>query len=114
MNWVKVTTTDNIPVREGRAIRLGEEEIAIFNLGDRFVACENSCPHRGGPLADGIVSGATVVCPLHAYKVCLDTGDVLKPDVCVKVDTFPVRVEDGVIMVAIDKARLAGDKERAA
>ena len=39
-----------------------------------------------------------MVCPLHAYKVCLDTGNVLKPDVCVRVDTFPVRVENGVIL----------------
>ena len=68
MNWVRVTTVENIPLREGRAVRVGDDEIAIFNLGDRFVACENSCPHRGGPLADGIVSGSSVVCPLHAYK----------------------------------------------
>jgi nitrite reductase (NADH) small subunit len=104
MNWVRVTTVENIPLREGRAVRVGDDEIAIFNLGDRFVACENSCPHRGGPLADGIVSGSSVVCPLHAYKVCLDTGSVLKPDVCVRVETFPVRVEKGVILVAIDGA----------
>jgi nitrite reductase (NADH) small subunit len=104
MNWVQVTAVDNVPLREGRAVQVGEDEIAIFNLGDRFVACENSCPHRGGPLADGIVSGSTVVCPLHAYKVCLDTGLVVKPDVCIKVDTFPVRVENGVILVSLDSA----------
>ena len=104
MNWVRVTTVENIPLREGRAVHVGGDEIAIFNLGDRFVACENSCPHRGGPLADGIVSGTTVVCPLHAYKLCLDTGNVLKPEVCVKVDAFPVRVENGVILVAIDSS----------
>jgi nitrite reductase (NADH) small subunit len=104
MNWVRVTTVDNIPLREGRAVRIDEDEIAIFNLGDRFVACENSCPHRGGPLADGIVSGSTVVCPLHAYKLYLDTGNVLKPDVCIRVDTFPVRVENGVILVSLDNA----------
>jgi nitrite reductase (NADH) small subunit len=104
MNWFRVTTVDNIPLREGRAVRIGDDEIAIFNLGDRFLACENSCPHRGGPLADGIVSGSTVVCPLHAYKLCLDTGSVVKPDVCIRVDTFPVRVENGVILVSLDSA----------
>ena len=51
----------------------------------------------------------SVVCPLHAYKVCLDTGNVLKPEVCVRVDTFPVRVENGVILVAMD-----GVEEKAA
>ena len=109
MNWVRVTTVENVPLREGRAVRVGEDEIAIFNLGDRFVACENACPHRGGPLADGIVSGNSVVCPLHAYKVCLDIGNVVKPEVCVKVDTFPVRVENGVILVALEEV-----EERAA
>ena len=101
MNWIRVTSTENIPLREGRAVRIGEQEIAVFNLGDRFVACHNTCPHRGGPLADGIVSGTTVVCPLHAYRVCLETGKVTKPDLCVKVDTYPVRVEDGVVLIAV-------------
>ena len=59
MNWVRVTAVENVPLREGRAVRVGDDEIAIFNLGDRFVAIENACPHRGGPLADGIVSGST-------------------------------------------------------
>lgn len=105
MNWIRVTEARNIPPREGRAVRIGEDEIAIFNLGGRFVACDNACPHRGGPLADGIVSGDRVVCPLHAYKVCLETGNVVKPDVCVRVDTYEVRVEDGVVMVALEGAQ---------
>jgi nitrite reductase/ring-hydroxylating ferredoxin subunit len=49
-----------------------------------------------------MVSGRIVVCPLHGYKVCLDTGNVIKPDVCIKVDTFPVRVENGVILVSLE------------
>lgn len=105
MNWIRVTNAENIPRREGRAIRVGGQEIAIFNLGDRFTACDNACPHRGGPLADGIVSGAAVVCPLHAYRLCLDTGKVTKPDLCVKVDTYPVRVEEGVVVVALPDAQ---------
>ena len=96
MNWIRITNIENIPLREGRAVDVGDREIAVFNLGDRFVACDNACPHRGGPLADGIVSGDTVVCPLHGYKVCLDTGNVLKPDVC-------VRVENGVVQVALEE-----------
>jgi nitrite reductase (NADH) small subunit len=105
MKWIRVTEAENIPLREGRAVRIGDDEIAIFNLGSRFLACDNACPHRGGPLADGIVSGDTVVCPLHAYKICLDTGNVSKPDVCVKVDTYDVQVENGIVMVALDRAQ---------
>ena len=109
MNWIRITTAENIPIREGRAIQVGDREIAIFNLGDRFAACDNACPHRAGPLADGIVTGAAVVCPLHGYRVCLETGNVLKPDVCVRVDTYPVRVENGVVLIAIES-----DQEKAA
>ena len=47
----RITAAENIPCREGRSVRVNEREIAIFNLGDRFIAVENQCPHRGGPLA---------------------------------------------------------------
>jgi len=109
MSWIRITHAENIPLREGRSVRLGDDEIAIFNLGDRYVAVDNSCPHRGGPLCDGIVSGDTVVCPLHGWKISLDTGDVLKPDVCVKVGAYPVSVEDGIIRVLFSKQCNAGD-----
>jgi nitrite reductase (NADH) small subunit len=105
MKWFRVTQIENIPLREGRAVTLAEREIAIFNLGDRFVAVDNACPHRGGPLCDGIVSGASVTCPLHGYKLCLDTGEVLKPDVSIRVDRYAVRVEDGVVSVRVEEAR---------
>ena len=114
--WVRVTGVESIPRREGRAVTLGGHDLAIFNLGDRFLAIQNRCPHQGGPLADGIVSGATVVCPLHAWRVRLDTGHVDCPgggEACVA--TYPTRVEDGIVLVhwpAI--ARTPGGTGRAA
>jgi hypothetical protein len=45
-HWIRVTTTESVPRREGRAVSLGGRELAIFNLGDRFLAIENRCPHR--------------------------------------------------------------------
>ena len=114
--WIRVTTTNSIPRREGRAVTLGGRELAIFNLGDRFLAVENRCPHLGGPLSDGIVSGCTVVCPLHAAKVRLDTGAVSRTggaDACVQ--TFATRVEDGVVLIQLPAAVLTPDgSERAA
>src|SRR5690348_6307114 len=74
--WVRITRCENIPLREGRAVRVGNRDIAVFNLGGRFLAVENRCPHQAGPLADGIISGNTVVCPLHAWKVDLECGAV--------------------------------------
>jgi nitrite reductase (NADH) small subunit len=100
--WVRVTNTNNIPLREGRAVTLGARTVAIFNLGDRFLATDNECPHEGGPLCDGIVAGDSVVCPLHAWKVRLDTGAVERPAArpnCVQ--TYPTRVEDGVVLLEL-------------
>src|SRR5438128_2024000 len=106
--WVRITSVDSIPLREGRAVHVAGHSIALFNLGNRFLAVENKCPHRGGPLADGIVSGGNVVCPLHAWKVDLASGEVTNqpaPPQCIK--TFPARVEDGVISLEIAVAASA-------
>ena len=68
--------------------------------GDRFLAVDNRCPHQSGPLCDGIVAGDAVVCPLHAWKVNLETGEVARPanhNDCVR--TYATRVEAGVISV---------------
>ena len=67
-------THENIPPREGRSVTVGGERIAIFNLSGRFLTIENQCPHKGGPLCDGIVSGTRVVCPLHGWRFDLETG----------------------------------------
>jgi nitrite reductase (NADH) small subunit len=101
-HWVRATHVDNIPLREGRAVVFGTRELAIFNLGDRFLATDNRCPHQGGPLCDGIVTGHSVVCPLHAWKVRLDTGAVERPAAMTAcVDTYPTRVEHGVVLVEL-------------
>src|SRR5215472_4255446 len=98
--WVRIAYCREIPLREGRAVKVGNREIAIFNLGERFLAVENRCPHKGGPLADGIVSGSTVVCPLHAWKISLETGEGASgPSASSCVETFRVRVEDGVVLL---------------
>jgi len=103
MKWVRVTQTENIPLREGRSVSLGAEQIAIFNLGSRFLAIQNSCPHGGGPLADGIISGNSVICPLHGSKTCLESGEVQRPrDLQSCLRRYPVKVEDGVVLVQID------------
>ncbi|MGH9371210.1 MAG: nitrite reductase small subunit NirD [Vicinamibacterales bacterium] len=114
--WIRVTTRESIPPREGRAIRLADRELAIFNLGDRFLAVENRCPHQGGPLSDGIVTGSAVVCPLHAWKVSLETGEVARPSsgaACVR--TFATRVDGDTLLVLLPAgAATDGGAERAA
>jgi nitrite reductase (NADH) small subunit len=100
--WVQVARAELIPPREGRSVWLGARELAIFNVGDGFLATDNQCPHKGGPLCDGIVTGRSVVCPLHAWKIGLDSGAVERPGrVGACVPTYPVRVEDGIVMVRL-------------
>ena len=109
--WIRVTACENIPPREGRAAAVGDREIALFNLGDRFLALDNRCPHAGGPLCDGIITGASVVCPLHAWKVDLVSGRVQRPAVEGCVRAYATRVEDGVVLVEVP---IATTKEAAA
>jgi len=111
--WIRTALCDEIPLREGRAVRLGNREVAIFNLGDRFLAVENRCPHKGGPLADGIVSGASVICPLHAWKISLETGEGLSSASASScVEAFRTRVEHGVIFLEIP--HVVASEERSA
>jgi nitrite reductase (NADH) small subunit len=100
--WIWVTPVDSIPPREGRAVTVAGRDIAIFNLGERFLATAGRCPHRGGPLADGIVAGDAVVCPLHGWKINLASGAVERPggiEQCV--ETYPTRVDNGIVVVGL-------------
>ncbi len=107
--WIRVTDCRNIPPREGRAAIVVGREIAIFNLGDQYFAVDSRCPHKGGPLCDGIVSGAAVVCPLHAWKIDLQTGKVERPAAAEScVETYPARVEDGFVYVQLQPSSGAG------
>jgi nitrite reductase (NADH) small subunit len=110
--WVRITNCENIPLREGRSLKIGECEIGVFNLGDRFLAVENRCPHQGGPLADGIISGTAVVCPLHAWKIDLESGAVLKPqDTASCLHAFATRVEDGIVLLDISGLETRSEEE---
>ena len=102
--WVRITPAENIPLQEGRLVQIRGEELAIFNLGDRFVTIENRCPHKGGPLCDGIVSGTVVVCPLHGWRFDLNSGVAVRASQSACVKTFPTRVEDGIVLVDMSRA----------
>jgi nitrite reductase (NADH) small subunit len=114
--WIRIIACDSLPPREGRTLLVGRRQIALFNLGDRFFAVDNRCPHKGGPLADGIVSGDSVVCPLHAWKVDLATGSVERPagaSACTQ--AYDVRVDDGMVMLRLPAEGVeAGGEDRAA
>lgn len=69
---------EQIPVGEGRAFLVGDEPVAVFRTrAGGLYALRALCPHRGGPLADGLTDAETVVCPLHHHRFRLDTGQCL-------------------------------------
>ena len=92
---VRVARVDDLPPREGRSVSIDGDEIAIFRCDGAVRAVANACPHAQGPLADGIVAGDTVTCPLHGRGVDLVTGEVSDWETPVRVHA--VIVEDGVI-----------------
>ena len=104
--WTPITKLENIPLREGRAVTVAGQEVAIFHLEDgRCRTIDNRCPHRGGPLCDGIVSGAVVVCPLHGRRFDLESGLAVRASEPAGVATYPTRVEGGVVFIDLSRAR---------
>ena len=81
-----------IPLGEGRNFEIGGTEIAVFHTRQGVYATQAACPHRQGPLADGLVGGTTLLCPFHAWKFDLTTGEALMGQCGLQ--TYPVRLTD--------------------
>ena len=98
-HWVAIGRLDDIPRRGARCVQSPLGRIAVFRtVDDRVFATEDRCPHKGGPLSQGIVHGAAVTCPLHNWVIDLASGGVVGPDEgCVR--TVPVSVENDVIVL---------------
>jgi nitrite reductase (NADH) small subunit len=91
--WTTVGRAGDVPLLEGRSVAFGGTRVAIFRLRDGWAAVEQSCPHRGGPMADGIVADACVTCPLHGWRFDLHTGRQRGGDA--RLETFDVREVGG-------------------
>jgi nitrite reductase (NADH) small subunit len=79
--WIEVGSIDDIPVLGARVVNYGEKKIAVFrNKQDEIFAINDQCPHRKGFLSQGIVHNKTVTCPMHNWKINLESGEALAPD----------------------------------
>ena len=99
-DWLDIGWLNEIPVRGARTVPVaGGEEIAVFRTGDNQVfALVNRCPHKGGPLSQGIVHGHTVACPLHNWNIALKSGQAQGEDKgCTP--TVPVKVVSGRVLI---------------
>lgn len=100
-DWLKVGKFTDIPQMGARVVRTKECDIAVFRTAeDEIFALRDSCPHKQGPLSQGIIHGKKVACPLHDWKVHLDTGLAVAPDEgCTA--SYPVRIENGEIYISL-------------
>jgi nitrite reductase (NADH) small subunit len=109
MIWFDIGSIDDIPQRGARCVITPQGRIGVFRTADdRIFAIEDHCPHKGGPLSQGIVHGAAVTCPLHNWVISLETGRALGADDGA-VNTIPVRVEDGRIALSLGERLLAAE-----
>ena len=101
-DWKKICALGDVPVLGARVVDSATHgRIAVFrSTTDEVFAVLDKCPHKAGPLSQGIVHGDTVTCPLHSWKIQLRDGQVVPPDVgCVK--HFATRVDNGEVFLAL-------------
>lgn len=98
---------DDIPLGEGRAITLDGRRIALFRAGGGWYAIDAACPHRGGPLADGIVCDRAVICPLHDRRFDLESGACHTTDERVAAHAVEVRGRRVFVTLAAGEQRAA-------
>lgn len=92
--WVRVGSVDDVPYLEGRRTTIDGHKVAVFKLPGGFAAIDAVCPHKGGPLQDGLVADNCVTCPLHDRRIDLTTGLMLGEDQGVAVHEVHVDGDD--------------------
>ena len=100
-NWIEIGVLSDIPKLGARVVRVSDGDIAVFRTAeDKVFALRDACPHKGGPLSQGIVHGDRVACPLHDWKIQLDSGNAVAPDEgCAA--SFAVRMEGEKIFLSL-------------
>jgi len=98
--WIDVGTVDDVPLLGSRVVQAPSGDIAVFKAADgALFALRDRCPHKGGPLSQGIVHGHSVTCPLHNWVISLTSGEAQGADQgCAH--RIPLRIEGGRILLA--------------
>jgi NAD(P)H-dependent nitrite reductase small subunit len=98
--WVRAIAQEDLAPGTCTEVKVGETVLAIYNVGGTFYATTNRCAHRGGPLGQGFLDGTTIMCPWHAWVFDVTTGENTANGT-LKVQTYPVLVEDGEVKVQL-------------
>lgn len=102
-NWKTVAKLDDLEPGQWRTVDVDGTQIAVFNLEGEYFAIEDLCTHDGGQLTGGAVEGGEIVCPRHGARFCIRTGAALTAPAYEPTAKFPVRIENGEIMVRDDR-----------
>ena len=98
--FVKVATVTDLKPGEGKVVIVGDRELALFNVAGQFHCIDNHCPHRDGPLGEGVLNGNVVTCPLHGWRFDVTTGQ--SPVIpSAKVEKLAVVIEANIVKVKI-------------
>ena len=101
-NWIDIGALNDIPRQGARVVKTQSGCVAVFRtLNDEVFALEDRCPHKNGPLSEGIVHGNKVTCPLHNWVFDMNTGEAQGNDEG-SVPTYPAKVENGRILLDIE------------
>ena len=101
IQFVRVAGVADVPAGSARAFRNGRHDVAIFNVGGEFYALANSCPHQGGPIADGFLEGPLITCPWHAWCFDVRTGKMTLGEFA-RVERFAIRREGDSLYVSTE------------
>jgi nitrite reductase (NADH) small subunit len=106
-HWIEIGALSDIPVLGSRVVRTAAGDIAVFRTGDDEVfALDDRCPHKGGPLSQGIVHNKRVTCPLHNFVIELKSGMAVAPDEgCTR--AHPAKVENNIVWLCVQTAAAA-------
>ncbi|MDF2142012.1 nitrite reductase small subunit NirD [Paenirhodobacter sp. CAU 1674] len=105
MSWVDIGALEDIPAQGARVVKTAQGCVAVFRtLDDQVFALDDRCPHKGGPLSEGIVHGHSVACPLHNWVFDMSSGAAQGADEG-QVNTYPARIENGRVL--LDATRLS-------
>ena len=91
-SFIKVAKAADVPEGSGKLVEAGGKQIALFNAGGKFFAIDNTCKHRGGPLAEGELDGTTITCPWHGWACLCETGRSADGNGCA-LQSYLVKVE---------------------